>query len=113
MKIENFLQPLKILLNYKIIIIFLVISSVFIGVPYYIKHTLEKYAQIHELEVNIGSAQFNWRIWKIPSIIFNQVNIKNKGLNPTFTHISANSIILEPNYVDFFKSYMKDYNLLL
>ncbi len=113
MKVENFLQPLRILLNYKIIIIFLVIISVFIGVPYYIKHTLEKYAKIHELEINIGSAHFDWRIWKIPGIKLKHINIKNKGLNPTFTHISANSIVLEPNYVDFFKSYMKDYNLLL
>ena len=113
MKAENFLRPFRILLNYKIIIIFLVISSVFIGVPYYVKHLLEKYSQLHELEVNIGSAHFNWRIWKIPSIILKQVNIKNKGLNPTFTHINANTIILEPDYIDFFKSYMQDYNLLL
>lgn len=95
MKVENFLQPFRILLNYKIIIIFLIISSIFIGVPYYIKYSIEKYSRMHELEVNIGSTHFNWRIWKIPSIILNQVNIKNKGLNPTFTHINAHTIELD------------------
>lgn len=113
MKVGIFSKPLRAFLSYIVIIILLVISSVLIGIPYYIKYSIGKYSQLHELEVSIGSTHFNWRIWKIPSIILDQVNIKNKGFNPTFTHIDANTIVLEPNYVDFFKSYMQNYNLLL
>lgn len=113
MKYETLLRPLKILLNYKIMAAFLVISSIFIGIPYCIKHSIEKYTQLHEIEINIDSIHFSWRIWKIPSITINNVDIQNKGLNPTFTHIKLKNIIVEPNYIEFFTSYFKDYNFLL
>jgi|GEM_PF-2700375 len=109
MKVGNFSK----LLSYIVITTFLAISSFFIGISYYIKYSIGNYSQLHELEISVGSTHFNWRTWKIPSIILDHVNIKNKGSNPTFTHINANTIVLEPNYVDFFKSYMKNYNLLL
>ena len=113
MKIETLLRPFKIIPNYKIITISLVIGAFIIAVPYYIKHSIEKYTQLHELEVAIDSMHFNWRVWEIPSIILNNVDIKNKGANPTFTHIKVKSIVVEPKYIDFFKSYFKDYNFFL
>jgi hypothetical protein len=113
MKNKTLRRPLRFLLNYKIWAIFLVISSVWIGIPRYIKHSVEKFTQQHELEIDIDSIHFNWRIWKLPSITLNKIDIKNKGIDPTFTHIKAKDILIEPNYSEFIKSYCRDYIFLL
>lgn len=114
MKSLILIRPIKTLLNYKIITISLVLAAfIIIGVPYYIKRSIEKYAQLHELEVAIDNMHFNWRVWKIPSITINKVDIKNKALRPTFTRMQVKSIVVEPKYIDFFKSYFKDYNFFL
>lgn len=113
MNIKTLVRPLRVLSNHKIIFSVLLLSIFVFSVPLYIKHSIEKYTKLHELEVDIDSIHFNWRFWKFPSMIMKKINIKNKGLNPTFTHISAKSIVLEANYIEFLKSYMKDYKFSL
>ena len=82
MKVGNFLK----LLSYVVIMMLLVISSVFIGIPYYIKYSIEKYSQLHELEVNVGSTHYNWRIGKALSleILFSLLLAYYKLYHPAF-----------------------------
>ncbi|MBX9805845.1 MAG: hypothetical protein K2Y18_08870 [Alphaproteobacteria bacterium] len=98
---------------YKVTVPCLIISSILLGVPYYIRHSFASYASSHELVIDVESIHYNWRVWKLPSIILHKVAIKNMGLNPTFTNVSASSILIEPNYKEFFKSFLKNYNLFI
>lgn len=97
-------------LNYKVIVLSGIICFVVFGIPYSIKNSIEKYAHKHELQVDIQSMHFNWRIWKIPGLILTNVNMKNLGVNPTFTNIKAKNIAIDPDYFEYFKSYTKNYN---
>lgn len=82
-------------------------------IPYYIKFSIKGYAKKHELDFQIKHLCFNGHFWKIPSIQLKKIDLINKGLNPTFDHISIESITLEPNYLEFFKSRMKEYKFSL